>query len=226
MPLQNRVTPEGALIRTDARGSLMGNRGVLHDDQQEIVRQRRGIAWITCLLEFKGRTRELMQPGHYTELFFLDEATALAAGHRPCGECRHARLEQFLEAWVAAGHARSKPKVGEVDQVLDAARITRDGEEGKVTFVAEAEDLPDGTFIRVADEPWLIHKGVMNEWSPEGYRARKPLPHGEVEVLTPEPVVAVLRAGFVPEVAEPGRPGAPKQDQDELEDEVEGQPAG
>jgi hypothetical protein len=202
MPLQNRVTPEGALIRTEARGSLMGNRGVLHDDQQEIVRQRRGIAWITCLLEFKGRTRELMQPGHYTELFFLDEATALAAGHRPCGECRHARLDEFLEAWVDAGLAGSKPKVGEVDQALDAARITRDGEEGKVTFVAEAEDLPDGTFIRVADEPWLIHRGVMNQWSPEGYRARKPLPHGEVEVLTPEP----------------GRPGAPKagvEDEDE-----------
>jgi hypothetical protein len=205
MPLQNRVTPEGQLIRTEARGSLMGNRGVLHDDDQEIVRKRRGIAWITCLLEFKGRTRELMQPGHYTELFFLDEATALAAGHRPCGECRHGRLEQFLDAWVAAGLARSKPKVGEVDQVLDAARITRDGEEGKVTFIAEADDLPDGTFIRLADEPWLVQRGVMSQWTPAGYRSRKPLPHGEVEVLTPEPIVTVLRAGFVPEVHDPAR---------------------
>jgi len=203
MPLQNRVTPEGAIIRTDARGSLMGNRGVLHDDDQEIVRNRRGIAWVTCLLEFKGRTRELMQPGHYTELFFLDEATALAAGHRPCGECRRVRLDEFLEAWQLAGLASAKVKVGEVDQALDAARITRDGEEGKVTFIAEADELPDGTFIRLADEPWLVNRGVMNQWTPEGYRARKPLPQGEVEVLTPEPLVQVLRAGFAPQAALP-----------------------
>jgi hypothetical protein len=219
MSLQNRVTPEGELIRTEARGALMGNRGVLHDDDQEIVRKRRGIAWITCLLEFKGRTRELMQPGHYTELFFLDEATALAAGHRPCGECRHARLDEFLEAWVAAGLSRSKPKVGEVDQLLDAARITRDGEEGKVTFTAEAEDLPDGTFIRLADEPWLVHRGVVNQWTPEGYKARKPLPQGEVEVLTPEPIVQVIRAGFVPEVLEPGRPAPTSADADEPDEQ-------
>ena len=203
MPLQNRVTPEGELIRTPALGTLMGNRGVLHDDQQEIVRKRRGIAWITCRLD-GGERRELMQPGHYTELFFLDEATALAAGHRPCGECRRSRLDELLEAWVAAGLARSTPKVGEVDQALDAARITRDGNEDKVTFTAQAEDLPDGTFIRLAGEPWLVHRGVVNQWTPDGYRARKPLPHGEVEVLTPEPLVAVLRSGYVPEVAEPG----------------------
>lgn len=213
MPLQNRVTPEGELIRTDARGSLMGNRGVLHDDQQEIVRKRRGIAWLTCSLEFQGRSRTLMQPGQYTELFFLDEATALAAGHRPCGECRPERLDELLEAWVAAGLARAKPKVGEVDQALDAARITRDGEEGKVTFVAQAEELPDGTFIRLAGEPWLIHRGVVEQWSPAGYRARKPLPHGQVEVLTPEPLVAAIRAGFAPQVAGPGRTG-PAAEQD------------
>ena len=203
MSLQNRVTPESELIRTEARGTLMGNRGVLHDDDKEIVRNRRGIAWITCLLEYKGRTRELMQPGHYTELFFLDEATAIAAGHRPCGECRRERLDELLEAWVAAGLSPSKPKVGEVDQLLDAARITRDGDEGKVTYIAEADDLPDGTFIRLTGDAWLVSRGVMNQWTPEGYRARKPLPHGEVEVLTPEPLVAVLRAGFAPEVAAP-----------------------
>jgi hypothetical protein len=203
MSLQNRVTPEGELIRTEARGTLMGNRGVLHDDDKEIVRNRRGIAWITCLLEFKGRTRELMQPGHYTELFFLDEATAIAAGHRPCGECRRERLDELLEAWVAAGLSPAKPKVAEVDQLLDAARITRDGDEGKVTYIAEADELPDGTFIRLTGDPWLVSRGVMNQWTPEGYRARKPLPHGEVEVLTPEPLVAVLRAGFAPEVAAP-----------------------
>lgn len=201
MPLQNRVTPEGELIRTEARGAWMGNRGVLHDEQQEVVRNRRGIAWITCLLEFKGRKRELMQPGQYTELFFLDEATALAAGHRPCGECRRERLDELLDAWQAAGLSKGRPKVGEVDQVLDAARITRDGVGEKVVHVEEASELPDGTFIRLADEPWLVHRGVINLWTPEGYRARKPLPQGEVEVLTPEPMVQVLRAGFEPQVA-------------------------
>lgn len=88
MPLQNRVTPTGAVIAAAGRGTFMGNRGILHDDTGRIVRASRNRAWLICRLDFKGRRRELMRPGTYTELFFLDEAVALAAGHRPCGECR------------------------------------------------------------------------------------------------------------------------------------------
>ena len=97
MPLQNRVTPGGELIATSARGTLMGNRGILHDDNKEIVRTSRNMMWLICRLEFKGRRRPLMSPGTYTELFFLDEAVALAAGHRPCGECRRSQYRSYME---------------------------------------------------------------------------------------------------------------------------------
>src|SRR4051812_48029475 len=100
MPLQNRVNPSGELFRSPARGTLMGNRGgAIHNREQEIVRQYKSRSWIACQLEFKGRRREVMSPGRYTELFFLDEATALAAGHRPCAECRRERFNAFKSAW-------------------------------------------------------------------------------------------------------------------------------
>ncbi|HEY3229252.1 MAG TPA: hypothetical protein VGJ87_08530, partial [Roseiflexaceae bacterium] len=102
MPYQNRVTPEGALIATTARGTLMGNRGCLHDERKRIVRTYQVRRWIICLLEFKGRWRAIMSPGKYTELFFLDEATALAAGHRPCAECQRERFTMFRAHWAAA----------------------------------------------------------------------------------------------------------------------------
>src|SRR5512141_2915473 len=102
MPRQNRVTPFSKLIATPARGTLMGNRGALHNDQGQIRRQFQGQRWIICLLEFKGRRRSIMMPGQYTELFFLDEATALAAGHRPCAECQRERFNLFREFWAAA----------------------------------------------------------------------------------------------------------------------------
>src|SRR5258707_3661680 len=99
--LQNRVNPWGELFRTPARGTMMGNRGrTLHNAQQEIVRSYGGKRWICCLLEFKGRRRQIMSPGQYTELFFLDEATAFAAGHRPCAECRRERYKAFRAAWI------------------------------------------------------------------------------------------------------------------------------
>ena len=100
MPLQNRVDPHGAIFRSPARGTFMGNRGALHNDRQEIVRPFKVERWIACVLEFKGRQRTVMAPGRYTELFFLDEAVALAAGHRPCAECRRDRFNAFRKAWM------------------------------------------------------------------------------------------------------------------------------
>ena len=102
MPRQNRVTPFGDLIATESRGTLMGNRGVLHDERQRIRRLFNGRRWIYCVLQFKDRRRVVMAPNHYTELFFLDEATALAAGHRPCAECQRGRYREFQAAWAAA----------------------------------------------------------------------------------------------------------------------------
>jgi len=105
MPLRNRVTPFGDLVAVPDRGALMGNRGVLHDDERRIVRFSQGRRWIACLTDVKGRRRPLMTPGRYTELFFLDEATALAAGHRPCWECRRADALRFRDAWARAAGA-------------------------------------------------------------------------------------------------------------------------
>ena len=110
MHRQNRVDPEGALVAVAARGTLMGNRGCLHDDGGNIVRQSARDAWVTCLLSFKERQRQIMQPGHYTELFFLDEATALAAGHRPCSECRRERYVAYQEAWARVFGLKKRPR--------------------------------------------------------------------------------------------------------------------
>ena len=121
MPRQNRVTPFGELIATESRGTLMGNRGCLHDDQQRIRRAFACKRWIICVLEFRGRRRAVMTPGRYTELFFLDEATALAAGHRPCAECQHARYLLFRETWAAANPDLSggaSPSADVIDGVL------------------------------------------------------------------------------------------------------------
>lgn len=125
MPLQNRVTPFGTLIATSERGTLMGNRGCLHDERQRIRRPFQLQRWLICLLEFKGRWRPMMKPGHYTELFFLDEATALAAGHRPCAECQRTRFDLFRETWAKANpkHTnKTRPLATEIDTVLHKER--------------------------------------------------------------------------------------------------------
>src|SRR5215211_5637346 len=120
MPLQNRVTPWGDLVAVAERGQMFGNRGVLHDANKRIVRYNQGQRWIVCLLEFRGRHRPIMRPGHYTELFFLDEATAFAAGHRPCAECRRQDYEAFRRAWVTAHASPSGtlPSAVEIDTRL------------------------------------------------------------------------------------------------------------
>ncbi|MEN8196903.1 MAG: hypothetical protein ABFS30_10385 [Pseudomonadota bacterium] len=202
MPLQNRVTPSGEIIADSARGLFMGNRGILHDDARRLGKARwRHRNWITCLLDFKGRRRDVMSPRRYTELFFLDEAVALAAGHRPCAECRHDRYRAFLAAWTAgAGHDGPPPRAHELDATLHAARLDS-GTRRQRTFRADLAALPDGIFIRLKDSPFLVLGDRLLRWAPGGYGDAAARPSGgPVCVLTPRPTVAAMTAGYRPEL--------------------------
>jgi hypothetical protein len=198
MPLQNRVTPFGEITAQPWRGALMGNRGILHDAQGRLGTARwRHNNWVCCVTEFRGRHREVMPPGRYTALFFWDEACALAAGHRPCAECRNADWRRFKAAWAAAGLPGGKAH--EIDRVLHTARVTRTRQQ--VTHEAELATLPDGVFLTLdtEDAPLLKWRGRLWRWSPEGYADAGVAPAGTVRVLTPAPTVAAIRAGYIPE---------------------------
>jgi hypothetical protein len=202
MPKQNRVTPWGDLIATPARGTFMGNRGVLHDEEGHIQRPWQLKRWLVCVLSFRGRKRTVMTPGRYTELFFLDEATALAAGHRPCAECRRERFNAFRAAWQKAHGLPSLPTADEMDRQLHAERVGP--HRVKQTYVAELKELPNGVFIlRDAEgdrKAYLVWNDGLLEWAPGGYEGRLARPkYGEVVVLTPRTTVEVIRAGYVPE---------------------------
>lgn len=194
MPLENRVDPRGRIFRTPARGTFMGNRGgAIHNERREIVRPYAGRRWIACVLEFKNRWRAVMTPGRYTELFFLDEAVALAAGHRPCAECRRDRYNAFREAWGGS------PSAGEMDVELHRARIDR--ERNKVTYRAPWKSLPDGCFVQMDESSYLVRGKDLLLWSPGHYvfKERRPA-RGDVTVLTPEPIVRCLHQGYRPEI--------------------------
>ena len=196
MPLQNRVTPTSDIIVDPQYGMFMGNRGVLHDDKRRLKTRRwTSKAWIVCLLEFKGTRRKLMSPGSYTELFFLDEATALAAGHRPCAECRRRDYNAFRAAWAVAHSDASAPRAAEMDAVLHAQRVEPYSRQ-QITHRRMASDLPDGTFVQLDDQSWLLHDGRLHLWSSGGYRDKRALPVGDVTVLTPSPTVDVLANGY------------------------------
>ncbi|OYX45537.1 MAG: hypothetical protein B7Z02_00840 [Rhodobacterales bacterium 32-67-9] len=197
MPRQNRVTPEGEIIADPARGLFMGNRGVLHDDAGNIIAPFRHTNWVCCVTAFKNRKRDLMAPGLYTELFFLDEAVALAAGHRPCGECRRTDYARFRTAWAAATGA-GLPAPKEMDRALQAARIVP-RKRTQVTYTVQPAGLPDGTFVRISGRPALILGDRVLPWNPGGYGAPLERPAtGEVQVLTPRPTVAALAFGYRP----------------------------
>jgi hypothetical protein len=178
----------------------MGNRGILHDDQQNVLKTHAHQNWVTCALSYKSRKRQIMSPGRYTELFFLDEATALSAGHRPCATCRRDRYLAFTQAWEAVHgsveEGQSLPQT--IDRVLHKARINRRRE--KVTYEAEFATLPDGTFFTDGTQLLLIWEGQCFEWGFHGYTPAGPPSRISVSVLTPEPLVAVLRDGYRPEV--------------------------
>ena len=193
MPRQNRVTPRGEIVAVPDRGRFTGNRGCLHDAEGTIRRPWQLERWITCLLQFKGRKRAVMTPGHYTELFFLDEATALAAGHRPCAECRRGRFDAFRQALVAGTESKPRPSAVEIDRRLHAQRVAPD--RSKRTRHANLDELPAGVFVLlpgVGRTPYLIAGG---------YTDRVERPRGlAVEVLTPDLTVRAIRAGYAPEL--------------------------
>jgi hypothetical protein len=180
MPLQNRVTPFGDLIADPARGLVYGNRGCLHDAAGRIRRHHNGRRWIACRLRFKDWHRApLLQPGRFTELFFLDEATAFAAGHRPCALCRREDYNRFLALVDAQG-------ADAIDARLHAERGRRHA----------ADELPDGAFVERDREAWLVYGAELLRWTPAGYAERVARPGGSSTVITPPTLVAVLRAGW------------------------------
>jgi len=205
MPLQNRVTPFGEIVAVAARGTLMGNRGCLHDDQRRLVRTHAARQdWVTCRLQFKDRRRPLMAPGKYTELFFLDEATALAAGHRPCNECRKQRFREFKAAWLAGVEGREEGTVlvTQIDPVMQADRLADRKRQRR--YMAPLGALPDGVMVTFDSDHGLAclkWRGQMLRWQASGYDAMQPGDANSlVTVLTPACTVKVLAAGYVPEV--------------------------
>lgn len=198
MPRRNRVTPYGELVVGPDRGTLWGNRGCLHKPDGTIVRHHRGTLWLICVLEFKGRRRTLCAPGRLTELFFLDEATGLAAGHRPCGECRIPAYRTFKALW-AAGHPGQKAGAPAIDAGLHADRLAVD--DAKRTYSERLDALPDGSMVELAGQPWLVLGADLLAWSPGGYGERRPRTGtGDVTVLTPRTTVQILAAGYRPEL--------------------------
>ena len=200
MPLQNRVTPEGDIIATPGRGMMMGNRGgALHTPEHTLgARRWKSKAWICCVLEFKGRHRIVMSPNRYTELFFLDEATALSAGHRPCFECRRQDALRFAEAWRQGHGLQMRPRAPYMDDVLHPQRI---GAQCLAANRHPIASLPDGVFVRWQDGPHLVLRGRLLAWKPQGYApAERAPPRAEGEIITRPAIVATLSAGYRPMV--------------------------
>jgi hypothetical protein len=197
MPLQNRVTPFSELVASPGRGLVYGNRGCLHDDDGRIRRHHNGRRWIACRLRFRGWHRHpLLQPGRFTELFFLDEATAFAAGHRPCALCRREDYDRFGAIW-------SELHPGQAGADAIDAQLHRERLDGRTQRHHEARfaDLPDGAFVVRDGEPCVLAGGGLLAWSAAGYLARARVPaRARARVITPPSLVAVLRAGWEPVV--------------------------
>lgn len=193
MPRANRVQPDGTFAAVSARGMFTGNRGILHDATGALGATRwRHKAWICCTLDLRpGRKPLPMEaPGHYTPLFFHDEAVALAAGHRPCAECRRADFRAFA---IALGGLPAP----EIDRALHLARLDP-ATRGQRRHDAMAETLPDGAFVVYRDRPCLIRGALAFPFYPAGYGPALPRPEGRLQVLTPEPALAALQAGYIP----------------------------
>ena len=204
MPLQNRVDPSGGITKVKDRGTLMGNRGVLHNEKGELIRSWKLKAWITCLVAFKGRKRAVFTPGRYSELFFLDEATALSAGHRPCAECRRKDYTRFKQGWIQANQDRAmeiSTGIGKIDAVLHEERISAEGH--KITSRDTLGNLPDGVFVlkKGFTSIYLVRNKFLYEWSHGGYISRSEIESDlEVAVLTPRSIVNTLLGGYQPRI--------------------------
>ena len=201
MPLRNRVTPFNDIVALAARGTMMGNRGRLHDERRQLARRVCTTrSWVTCLLQFKNRHRPVMTPGRYTELFFLDEATALAAGHRPCGECRRGDYRRFVDAW-RAGNGNDLAELADIDRRMHEDRL--DGATRRqLHYDSAIAGLPDGAMVTPPLEPGtalLVWGERLLEWSSSGYHSCRRRPAQlQVQVLTPRCTVAALAAGYKP----------------------------
>jgi hypothetical protein len=197
-PLCNRVNPFGDLFATPARGLLMGNRGGrIHTDERTLTK-RRWVSpqWISCRLEFNDRHRTVWGDS-YTELFFLDEVTALAAGHRPCFECRRHDADVFAELWARTRGLPVRALAPDMDKVLQVERLSG---HAKRVHRRRTDRLPDGAVIALEGEgAFAVHSGALLHWTPTGYDARRPLPRDPVDVLTPPSILSVLSAGYRPQ---------------------------
>jgi len=199
MPRQNRVSPLGELIADRARGLVYGNRGCLHDETGRILRRYNGKRWIACRLQFRGWLRRpLLQPGRFTELFFLDEVTAFAAGHRPCALCRHEDYRRLGAIWRELH--RGQVGADAIDEQLHSERIDPDTRAQRY-HSAPLDELPDGAFVLEKGAPWIVLGSELARWTPAGYAERRRRATGEeAPLITPPSLVAVLRAGWKPVV--------------------------
>jgi hypothetical protein len=202
MPLQNRVTPTGDIIATPHRGMFTGNRGIIHDPATKTLTRRwASKAWLTCVCEFRGRRRKVMSGRSWTELFFLDEATALSAGHRPCFFCRRDDANRFRAAWQA-GNGVADLLADDIDVVLHRERLDRRAKRLHA-LPAPPDELPDGAMVQEGTESYLILQGRAFKWSPAGYRAA-PNPLQAAMLLTPPSTLRALNAGYRPVLHESG----------------------
>ncbi len=198
-PLQNRVKPTGEIVSHPGRGMLMGNRGCIHNADRTLgVTRWRSKLWICCVLDYGGWQRDVMPPGRWTALFFLDEATALAAGHRPCGYCREADHRWFGESWWVAQGLTARPRAFEMDAWLHGERVDGRTRRQRTREVALGE-VPDGAMVSYAAGPALRTGGTLLPWSFDGYGPPvRPAARTRVDLLTPPAIVAVLKAGYLP----------------------------
>ncbi|KAK3244177.1 hypothetical protein CYMTET_46200, partial [Cymbomonas tetramitiformis] len=217
-PLQNRVTPWGDLVADPVRyqvpTAVFGNRGCLHNQDKQVVRNFKSESWLACELvvsrnrpvqrddnrAFNGRKRVVMTPGHYTELFFLDGYVALASGHRPCACCKRKEFNAFMALWARVHPSRERWRAAAIDKQLHSERLSED--RSKHTFRAALSELPDGTFVTLSGDEkdaWLLWKGTLHLWSHNGYHKHQSVTRAadsDVSVLTPRSLVDVLKAGY------------------------------
>lgn len=196
-PLQNRVTPTGEVIATPHRGMFTGNRGIIHDPATKTLLKKRwsSAAWLTCVCEFRGRRREVMARRSWTELFFLDEATALSAGHRPCFFCRREDAKRFRAAWEQ-GNGVSGVHAHEIDAVLHRERLDR-GRKRLHDLPVRPAQLPDGAMVQEGEDSFLVAQGMARRWSPAGYLDGPSQLHSPM-LLTPPSALRALMAGYRP----------------------------
>ena len=206
MPLQNRVTPFGDIIADPHRGLFTGNRGIIHDPASKTLLKKRwsNPAWLICLCEFRGRKREVMGGRSWTELFFLDEATALAAGHRPCFFCRRGDADRFRIAWEE-GNRVSRVLARDIDAVLHRERLAG-GKKRLHPLTVPLSELPDGAMVQEGAASHLILQGRALKWSPGGYHGAQKTIWGGL-LLTPPSTLRALSAGYRP-VLHPSAPSS------------------